>query len=71
MVVVHVDFSLLLQMQSQLDEVASEASRERKLRERSEVFAREVEQEMEALKQRQLGRSPSTSSLEVSQELSR
>ena len=62
---------LFQQLQSQTDESQSEASRERKLRERSEAFSRELEQEIEALKQRQLGRSPSATSLEISQEVSR
>ena len=38
------------------EETQAEANRERKLRERSEHYSRELEQEIEQLKQRTLGR---------------
>ena len=63
--------SICQQLQSLLEESQSEASKERKLRERSEMFSKELEQELESLKQRQLGRSPSASNLEASQEIAR
>lgn len=39
-----------LQLEAQLEEVAAEASKERKLREHSEVFSKQLENELEALK---------------------
>lgn len=41
---------LLLQLEAQLEEVVAEASKERKLREHSEVFSKQLENELEALK---------------------
>ena len=40
----------LLQLEAQLEEVVAEASKERKLREHSEVFSKQLENELEALK---------------------
>lgn len=39
-----------LQLEAQLEEVVAEASKERKLREHSEVFSKQLENELEALK---------------------
>lgn len=41
---------LLLQLEAQLEEAVAEASRERKLREHSESFSKQMETELEALK---------------------
>ncbi|CAI9734870.1 serine serine/threonine-protein kinase MRCK alpha-like isoform X1 [Octopus vulgaris] len=54
-----------------LEEARSEASKEKKLRERSDQFARDLEGELEAVKQKQIGKSTSSTSLELSQEAAR
>ena len=59
------------ELQSLLEEAQSESGKEKKLRERSDLFCKELEQELEALKQRNLGRSTSAASLVDAQELSR
>ncbi len=59
------------ELQSLLEESQSEASKERKLKDWSEQFSKELEAELDSLKQRQLGRSPSTTNLETSQEIAR
>ncbi|XP_069117855.1 serine/threonine-protein kinase MRCK alpha-like isoform X2 [Argopecten irradians] len=61
----------ILELQNQSDEYRSEASKERKLKERAEAFARELEQEIESMKRKQLGRASNTSTLELTQEISR
>ncbi|XP_013414269.1 serine/threonine-protein kinase MRCK alpha isoform X3 [Lingula anatina] len=58
-------------LQTQLDESTAEASKQSKLRERSESYAKELEQEIETMKQKSLGRTPSTSNLETTQEINR
>ena len=58
-------------LQSRSDEAEAEASKERKLRERSEEYTRNVEGELEKMQQRPHGRSPSLTSIEASQEVSR
>ena len=62
---------LFLKIQVQLEEAQSDSSKERKLRERAEVYSRELEQELEALKQRPAGRSASLASLDPAQEVTR
>ncbi|XP_064621934.1 serine/threonine-protein kinase MRCK alpha-like isoform X5 [Lineus longissimus] len=59
------------ELQLNLDDARSDSSKEKKLRERAEQFAREVEQELETVKQRQVGRSTSINSLEQTQEIAR
>lgn len=61
----------LLFLQSRSDEAEAEASKERKLRERSEEYTRSIEGELEKMQQRPHGRSPSLNSIEASQEVSR
>uniref|UniRef100_A0A8B9PUR6 Serine/threonine-protein kinase MRCK beta n=1 Tax=Apteryx owenii TaxID=8824 RepID=A0A8B9PUR6_APTOW len=57
-------------LQAQLEEVAAEALKERKLREHSEVFSKQLENELEALKVKQGGRAAGVT-LEHQQELSK
>lgn len=58
-------------MQSSLEEAQAEASKEHKLRERAEMFSKELSQELEAMKQRSLGRSASSTNLEQAAEITR
>ncbi|MEE6493744.1 hypothetical protein FKM82_016931 [Ascaphus truei] len=55
---------------AQLEDVAAEASKERKLREHSDIFSKQLESELEALKLKQGVRTPGAT-LEHQQELSR
>nr|XP_034967356.1 serine/threonine-protein kinase MRCK alpha isoform X4 [Zootoca vivipara] len=50
---------------------AAEASKDRKLRERSEQYSKQLENELEGLKQKQVGRSPGVSSTEHQQEITK
>nr|XP_020664996.1 serine/threonine-protein kinase MRCK alpha [Pogona vitticeps] len=50
---------------------AAEASKDRKLRERSEQYSKQLENELEGLKQKQMGRSPGVSSTEHQQEITK
>uniref|UniRef100_A0A8D2LWZ9 Serine/threonine-protein kinase MRCK alpha n=1 Tax=Varanus komodoensis TaxID=61221 RepID=A0A8D2LWZ9_VARKO len=50
---------------------AAEASKDRKLRERSEQYSKQLENELEGLKQKQIGRSPGVSSTEHQQEITK
>ncbi|XP_050804362.1 serine/threonine-protein kinase MRCK alpha isoform X2 [Gopherus flavomarginatus] len=50
---------------------AAEASKDRKLRERSEQYSKQLESELEGLKQKQVGRSPGVSSTEHQQEITK
>ncbi|XP_050718835.1 serine/threonine-protein kinase Genghis Khan-like isoform X3 [Eriocheir sinensis] len=59
------------ELESRSDEAEAEASKERKLRERSEEYTRSIEGELEKMQQRPHGRSPSLNSIEASQEVSR
>ena len=59
------------QLQLQVDEVRSEASKERKMRERADDYNSELEQELETLKRKHIGRASSTTNLELTQEISR
>ncbi|KFO56162.1 Serine/threonine-protein kinase MRCK beta, partial [Corvus brachyrhynchos] len=58
------------ELEAQLEEVLAEASKERKLREHSEVFSKQLENELEALKLKQGGRAAGAT-LEHQQELSK
>ncbi|KAM4662947.1 serine/threonine-protein kinase MRCK beta isoform 2-T2 [Discoglossus pictus] len=58
------------ELEAQLEDVTAEASKERKLREHSEIFSKQLEGELEALKLKQGGRTPSVT-LAHQQEMSR
>ncbi|MEJ1275938.1 hypothetical protein NN561_006837 [Cricetulus griseus] len=58
------------ELEAQLEDATAEASKERKLREHSESFCKQMESELEALKIKQGGRGPG-STLEHQQEISR
>ncbi|NWU15187.1 MRCKA kinase, partial [Cephalopterus ornatus] len=55
----------------QAEAAAAEASKDRKLRERSEQYSKQLESEVEGLKQKQVGRSPGVSSMEHQQEITK
>ncbi|NXR79283.1 MRCKA kinase, partial [Pycnonotus jocosus] len=55
----------------QAEAAAAEASKDRKLRERSEQYSKQLESEVEGLKQKQVGRSPGVSSIEHQQEITK
>uniref|UniRef100_A0A8C9VUQ2 non-specific serine/threonine protein kinase n=1 Tax=Scleropages formosus TaxID=113540 RepID=A0A8C9VUQ2_SCLFO len=58
-------------MEAQMEEQAAEAQKEKKLRERSEQYAKQLEEEMGTLKQKQVGRLPGSGGSEQHQELGR
>ncbi|VFV25365.1 serine threonine-protein kinase [Lynx pardinus] len=58
------------ELEARLEDTIAEASRERKLREHSENFSKQVESELEALKMKQGGRGPGAT-LEHQQEISK
>ncbi|KAM8921649.1 serine/threonine-protein kinase MRCK beta isoform 2-T2 [Pelodytes ibericus] len=58
------------ELEAQLEDASAEASKERKLREHSEMFSKQLEGELEALKLKQGGRTPVVT-LEHQQELSK
>ncbi|XP_054616913.1 serine/threonine-protein kinase MRCK beta isoform X2 [Dunckerocampus dactyliophorus] len=58
------------ELEAQLNEVKAEASKERKLKEHSEVYAKQLETELESLKSQQ-GRGAAAGGVESQQELSR
>ena len=62
---------LLSQLQNLLDEARSESGKERRLRERAEQYAQDLEQEMEGIKRKQMGRGTSGGVVELTQEVSR
>uniref|UniRef100_A0A8C9VZI3 Serine/threonine-protein kinase MRCK alpha n=1 Tax=Scleropages formosus TaxID=113540 RepID=A0A8C9VZI3_SCLFO len=59
------------ELEVQAEERAAEAQKERKLRERSEQYSRQLEDELEGLKQKQAGRSLGMGTSEQHQELSK
>ncbi|XP_078069650.1 serine/threonine-protein kinase MRCK alpha-like [Mustelus asterias] len=59
------------EMDVQMEQSAAEASKERKLRERSEQYSKQLEDELEGLKKKQIGRSPGVSSTEHQQEVAK
>ncbi|KAG8194299.1 hypothetical protein JTE90_004528 [Oedothorax gibbosus] len=59
------------EFEARIEEAQSEATKERRLRERTEEYAHHLEDEMEALKQRHIGRAPSPVHLEALQEVNR
>uniref|UniRef100_A0A8C5PPX3 non-specific serine/threonine protein kinase n=1 Tax=Leptobrachium leishanense TaxID=445787 RepID=A0A8C5PPX3_9ANUR len=58
------------ELEAQLEDASAEASKERKLREHSEIYSKQLESELEALKVKQGGRTP-VATLEHQQELSK
>ncbi|XP_050751119.1 serine/threonine-protein kinase MRCK alpha isoform X3 [Gymnogyps californianus] len=61
----------LNKLEVQAEAAAAEASKDRKLRERSEQYSKQLESEVEGLKQKQVGRSPGVSSIEHQQEVTK
>ncbi|KAM6278765.1 serine/threonine-protein kinase MRCK alpha isoform 4-T4 [Porphyrio hochstetteri] len=61
----------LNKLEVQAEAAAAEASKDRKLRERSEQYSKQLENEVEGLKQKQVGRSPGVSSIEHQQEITK
>ncbi|KGL79582.1 Serine/threonine-protein kinase MRCK alpha [Tinamus guttatus] len=59
------------ELEVQAEAAAAEASKDRKLRERSEQYSKQLENEVEGLKQKQIGRSPGISSIEHQQEITK
>ncbi|XP_025903830.1 serine/threonine-protein kinase MRCK alpha isoform X2 [Nothoprocta perdicaria] len=59
------------ELEVQAEAAAAEASKDRKLRERSEQYSKQLENEVEGLKQKQMGRSPGVSSIEHQQEITK
>ncbi|XP_021245179.1 serine/threonine-protein kinase MRCK alpha isoform X2 [Numida meleagris] len=59
------------ELEVQAEAAAAEASKDRKLRERSEQYSKQLESEVEGLKQKQIGRSPGVSSIEHQQEITK
>uniref|UniRef100_A0A5F8GKK3 Serine/threonine-protein kinase MRCK alpha n=1 Tax=Monodelphis domestica TaxID=13616 RepID=A0A5F8GKK3_MONDO len=61
----------LNKLEVHVESVTAEASKDRKLRERSEQYSKQLENELEGLKQKQIGRSPGISSIEHQQEITK
>ncbi|KAF4084154.1 hypothetical protein AMELA_G00125440 [Ameiurus melas] len=59
------------EMEAQAEESASEAQKEKKLRDRSEQYSRQLEEELAAVKQKQAGRSPAAGAPEQHQEFTK
>ncbi|XP_039604147.1 serine/threonine-protein kinase MRCK alpha-like isoform X2 [Polypterus senegalus] len=59
------------ELEAQAEAASAEASKEKKLRERSEQYAKQLEEELEGLKQKQVGRSPGISNVEHQQEIAK
>ncbi|XP_056672014.1 serine/threonine-protein kinase MRCK alpha isoform X11 [Monodelphis domestica] len=59
------------ELEVHVESVTAEASKDRKLRERSEQYSKQLENELEGLKQKQIGRSPGISSIEHQQEITK
>ncbi|KAK3537795.1 hypothetical protein QTP70_018931 [Hemibagrus guttatus] len=59
------------EMEAQTEENALEAQKEKKLRDRSEQYSRQLEEELAAMKQKQAGRSPAAGAPEQHQELTK
>ena len=62
---------LCFQLQNQLDEAVANASKETRVRERTEQYAKDLESEIERIKLKHRGRSDSLASTELAQEISR
>ena len=61
----------MYELQNQIEEYKSDSSKERKLRERAEQYTRELEQEIEGIKRKHLGKQSSPANIELTQEVSR
>uniref|UniRef100_A0A4X2KP48 Serine/threonine-protein kinase MRCK alpha n=1 Tax=Vombatus ursinus TaxID=29139 RepID=A0A4X2KP48_VOMUR len=61
----------LNKLEVHVESAVAEASKDRKLRERSEQYSKQLENELEGLKQKQIGRSPGISSIEHQQEITK
>uniref|UniRef100_A0A7N4NSG7 Serine/threonine-protein kinase MRCK alpha n=2 Tax=Sarcophilus harrisii TaxID=9305 RepID=A0A7N4NSG7_SARHA len=59
------------ELEVHVESAVAEASKDRKLRERSEQYSKQLENELEGLKQKQVGRSPGISSIEHQQEITK
>uniref|UniRef100_A0A4X2LFT5 Serine/threonine-protein kinase MRCK alpha n=1 Tax=Vombatus ursinus TaxID=29139 RepID=A0A4X2LFT5_VOMUR len=59
------------ELEVHVESAVAEASKDRKLRERSEQYSKQLENELEGLKQKQIGRSPGISSIEHQQEITK
>nr|XP_020837786.1 serine/threonine-protein kinase MRCK alpha isoform X5 [Phascolarctos cinereus] len=59
------------ELEVHVESAIAEASKDRKLRERSEQYSKQLENELEGLKQKQIGRSPGISSIEHQQEITK
>uniref|UniRef100_A0AAY4BEJ2 non-specific serine/threonine protein kinase n=1 Tax=Denticeps clupeoides TaxID=299321 RepID=A0AAY4BEJ2_9TELE len=59
------------EMESQMEERVAEAQKEKKLRERSEQYSRQLEEELEGMKQKHVGRTVVSAGLEPHQELNK
>ncbi|XP_030623585.1 serine/threonine-protein kinase MRCK alpha isoform X1 [Chanos chanos] len=59
------------EMEAQAEENAAEAQKEKKLRERSEQYSHQLEEELEGMKQKHVGRAPGPGPSEQNQELSK
>ncbi|XP_035826923.1 serine/threonine-protein kinase MRCK alpha isoform X4 [Aplysia californica] len=59
------------ELQNHLDEARSESGKERRLRERAEQYAQDLEVEMESIKRKQMGRTAGANVVELTQEVSR
>ncbi|XP_056624631.1 serine/threonine-protein kinase MRCK alpha isoform X2 [Triplophysa dalaica] len=59
------------EMEAQAEEWSAEAQKEKKLRERSEQYSRQLEEELEGTKQKHVGRSPGVRTSEHNKELSK
>lgn len=59
------------ELEARVEEAQAEAMKERRLRERSEEYAHHLEEEMESMKQRHVGRVGTPSQVEANQEINR
>ncbi|KAL8615672.1 hypothetical protein ACOMHN_034822 [Nucella lapillus] len=59
------------ELQNQLDEAKSSVSKEMRIRERGEQYAKDLELEMEKLKLKHIGRSEASANAELTEEISR
>jgi hypothetical protein len=67
----HKECIVCLQLQNQLDESKSNVSKEIRVRERAEQYAKDLEAEIERIKRKHMGRADSTANLELSEEIAR
>ena len=63
--------SCALQLQNLLEAAQADSVKERKLRERSELFSTEIEHELEVLKQQYVSQGHSSANQEAAQEVLR